>query len=272
MGETKGVGTATVVAADAPYQATDAGGIDDMATPTSKRTTSPAFQFYPKEFLSSSKVLRMSNTEIGVYTKLLCLTWLDHGLPTDLGQVARMVGVPARQFTKMWSGPLGECFYEKGGKFQNLRLDKERKIQADYRAKKQAAANERWSKQQTCTAPAVHMERNAPLPQIASADRNPQERHTRPTTLIRKRRLDAAWEGARVWVPQRTHNDFLGYRGGNEPDLFAWYAEVDEGYRGEIDPNMFEFWRARYRQKWPSGDDKPKSRWGNWAAEKGSAS
>lgn len=92
------------------------------------------------------------------------------------------------------------------------------------------------------------------------------ERLTAHAPLIAKRRLDAAWEGGRVWVPQRAHNDFIGYRGGNEPELFAWYASVDADFRGEINPDMFAFWRARYREKWPpSAEAKADGRTPAWA-------
>lgn len=229
------------------------------------RNGSPAFQFYPKEFLSSSKVLRMSNTEVGVYIKLLSLCWLDGSLPNDVAKMAPMVGVPAKQFARMWPNVLQECFVVKGERLINMRLEKERRVQADYRAKKKAAADARWSKHEPSSADAVHDVRNAlqsPVTSSQSADR--KNTHGRGSNLIPPRRKDAAWEGGRVWVPQRTHNDFVGYRNGNESELLAWYETVDREYASEIDPDMFNFWRARYREKWPTSSAAPKSKWGDW--------
>lgn len=40
---------------------------------------SPAFQFYPKDFLTDDKVLEMSNEVLGMYVKLLCIDWLNDG-------------------------------------------------------------------------------------------------------------------------------------------------------------------------------------------------
>jgi uncharacterized protein YdaU (DUF1376 family) len=117
-------------------------GGDDMATPAQKRT--PAFQFYPNDFLGSSKVQRMSLTERGAYITLLSHCWLDHGLPTDLKTLAAILHVKSIQFERMWSGALHECFYEKNGKLQNARLDRERKKQSDFSRRQSDKAHASW--------------------------------------------------------------------------------------------------------------------------------
>ncbi len=110
-----------------------------MATPTTNRTTkSPAFQFYPKDFLSSSKVQRMSLTEIGVYTLLLAHCWLDNGLPSDIDQIAKLVKMTGPRFRKLWEGPLSECFYYRGNRLFNARLEHEYAEQLKWRAKQTA--------------------------------------------------------------------------------------------------------------------------------------
>jgi hypothetical protein len=93
--------------------------------------------------------------------------------------------------------------------------------------------------------------------------------------LIAKRRKDAAWEGQRVWVPQRLHADFIADR--NTPDaeteLLVWYENVaDEWTTGRCKDTptggeMFAFWRARYVEKWPA-PVKPSKRLPAWATEK----
>ena len=119
--------------------------------PTSKSTRSPAFQFYPGDFLSSSKVQRMSLTEMGAYLKLLCLNWLDGSLPDDVAILASMVGLKQPQFAKMWAGPLHECFEVRGGRLVNPRLEKERKAQAEFRKKQKDKADIRWDKHRNTT-------------------------------------------------------------------------------------------------------------------------
>ena len=118
-----------------------------MATPSSKFTRSPAFQFYPKDFLSSSKVQQMSLAEIGAYLKLLCHNWLDGSLLDDVAVLARIVGMKQAQFAKMWAGPLHECFETRNGRLVNQRLEKERKAQADFRKKQKDKADTRWHNQ-----------------------------------------------------------------------------------------------------------------------------
>ena len=105
---------------------------------TAKSNKSPAFQFYPKDFLSSPKVALMTSTERGVYITLLSRCWLDNGLPTDLHVLARFVGMRIAQFERLWShGTLHECFTERSGRLHNARLDQERRVQAEFR-KRQA--------------------------------------------------------------------------------------------------------------------------------------
>lgn len=49
-----------------------------------KKEKSPAFQFYPKDFLTDEKVVCMTNEQLGQYVRLLCLDWLNDGLQKDL--------------------------------------------------------------------------------------------------------------------------------------------------------------------------------------------
>lgn len=81
---------------------------------------SPAFQLYPKEFLSDVNVVDMTDKECGRYIKLLCHCWIEDGLSKDLRVV------------KGWlnhSPSIARCFYEKDGKFHHKRLDEEREKQ-----------------------------------------------------------------------------------------------------------------------------------------------
>jgi len=80
----------------------------------------------------------------------------------------------------------------------------------------------------------------------------------RPAPLVTRRRRDAAWEGPRVYVPQRLHADFLALRGAeSEPVLLDWYQRVSEAWTDgpragdEPGPDMFRFWKDRYGEEWP---------------------
>lgn len=80
-----------------------------------------------------------------------------------------------------------------------------------------------------------------------------------PAPIISRRRKDAAWEGPRLYVPQRLHSDLIALRGpGSESKLLAWYLLVSDewtdGARKDDEPgaDMFAFWKARYGEEWPA--------------------
>ncbi len=108
---------------------------------------SPAFQFYPKEFLSDGNVSGMALHELGAYIKLICICWNDGSLPMQTDRLANMVGVPVKVFEKLWP-PVRACFQERAGRFVHPRLDKEREKQETHRQrasdKGAAGANKRW--------------------------------------------------------------------------------------------------------------------------------
>ena len=53
---------------------------------------SPAFQFYPQDYLSSARVAEMSLEEEGAYIRLLCYCWTTGSIPADPERCARLVG------------------------------------------------------------------------------------------------------------------------------------------------------------------------------------
>lgn len=236
---------------------------DDQDMPSPKSTRSPAFQFYPKDFLSSSKVGRMSLTERGAYITLLAHCWLDGSLKEDPAILARIVGMKEKQFTRMWcNGPLHECFDAKNGRLTNDRLERERKVQADYR-KRQVENGHKGGRPRkglgsfglSKTEPTKSSPSASAISDLQSASAGGGFR-TAP--LVARRRMDAAFEGPRVYVPQRVHTDFLGFRNGNADELHKWYEAVSEEWAtgakrtAETGPDMIAFWKARYAEKWPA--------------------
>lgn len=250
-----------VVAEPAPNQAT----LTEDAVANAKSTKSPAFQFYPKDFLSSSKVRKMSLTEIGAYTVLLATSWLDGSLPNDLPELARTLGVKEAQFRRMWAGPLGQCFYEKNGRLLNDRLEDERKKQAEFRRrqgdngrlggrpKKAVGSDEKGLGFSGLTQ--TEPKKSSSSAFASSSALCTLQKDTYGQPIIARRRLDAAWEGAKgLYVPQRKHADFIQLR--NHPDadreLCAWYESVAESWQGSPGADMMKFWTARYDEKWPA--------------------
>lgn len=93
----------------------------------------PAFQFYPKDFLTDGRVAAMTLQERGAYITLLCLCWMDASLPSDTARLARMVGEPAAAFVRIWPA-IEPCFKKQDGRFVHPALDEERAQQAARRA------------------------------------------------------------------------------------------------------------------------------------------
>ena len=102
---------------------------------------SPAFQFYPTDFLADINVQAMTMEERGIYITLLCHCWIEDGLPNDDGD-------PIAGLLK--NHRVAKCFIKKNGKFRNPRLDKERKKQLAYHKSQQEAglrgAERRWGR------------------------------------------------------------------------------------------------------------------------------
>ena len=80
----------------------------------------PAFQFYPKDFVSDLNVASMTMEERGQYITLLSHCWIEDGIPISSPLV--------KQWLKKGS-ILEGCFYKKNGKIRNKRLDEEREKQ-----------------------------------------------------------------------------------------------------------------------------------------------
>lgn len=120
----------------------------------------PAFQFYPKDFLTDRKVLVMPNEVVGMYIKLLSIDWLEDGFPR--GEMLRLSGYDWQDRNGLLRSDdghstaialLSECFIahpSKDGFVTNPKLQKIRKEQEENRVKKQKAgengAKARWNK------------------------------------------------------------------------------------------------------------------------------
>ncbi len=120
---------------------------------------SPAFQFYPKDFLTSERQIGMSATEAGIYMRLICHCWLSTTLPNIPRILAKMAGVSDEEFSSGWP-VVRECFYiNPQGRLQHARLDKEREKQETFRQeqsrKGQLGAEARWPRPSSGHATAI---------------------------------------------------------------------------------------------------------------------
>lgn len=88
---------------------------------------SPAFQFYPNDWLSSPAIMLMTPAEEGAYIRLLSICWMNNGLPDDdkeLEELSRL----GKEWEKS-AKKIRSCFVKRRGKLINKRQEKERKKQ-----------------------------------------------------------------------------------------------------------------------------------------------
>lgn len=98
---------------------------------------SPAFQFYPADWLSSPKVALMTPAEEGAYIRLLSYDWSNDGIPDDDAQLAALSRL-GEGWLNSGSTVVKKCFEphpRKDGFLTNRRLEKERLKQQNWRNK-----------------------------------------------------------------------------------------------------------------------------------------
>ena len=108
----------------------------------------PAFQFYPKDWLSDADVICMTFAQKGAYITLICYCWLEGQLPNNDDYIRKLLGnVP--KWKSLWNG-IKHKFEVEGDFLVQPRLERERIKQFHYRKKKSEAGKKgmakRWGK------------------------------------------------------------------------------------------------------------------------------
>lgn len=93
---------------------------------------SPAFQWYPADYLGSQRVQLMTLEEEGAYRRLLDYCWLHGSIPADISLLARLIGKGA---STTLATTVSTMFQPKGDRLVHDRLDSERRKQEQWRAK-----------------------------------------------------------------------------------------------------------------------------------------
>lgn len=101
---------------------------------------SPAFQFYPRDFLADARVASMSPAACGVYIRLLCHCWIEGSVENDSEMIRRLVGFSGRNWSAVWC-QARTCFVIHDGRLVQPRIERERAKQAEFRAKKAQAGS-----------------------------------------------------------------------------------------------------------------------------------
>ncbi len=98
---------------------------------------SPAFQFYPQDFMSDANVELMTLEQRGAYLMLLCRDWIEDGLPDDDDELAILSG--ARDRWPHIKDRVMRCFRKDDNGIYNPRLREERIKQREFRDAKSVA-------------------------------------------------------------------------------------------------------------------------------------
>ncbi len=111
------------------------------------KETAPAFQFYPRDWLAGSGARLMTLEERGAYMDLLAHAWLDHGIPSDDAEIARLLQITKRQWTRLSIRVKPKFIIESHGKLQNDRQERERAKQAKHRDRASRGGHAKATKQ-----------------------------------------------------------------------------------------------------------------------------
>lgn len=214
---------------------------------------SPAFQFYPKDFLADGNVAGMSMAERGAYITLLCVCWREGSLPMDTKRLAHMVGATHQAFARVWPA-VQACFEEQDGRLVHKRLDKERAKQAEFRAQQSAAgkasAAKRASRQPKGNGrstgvqpePQPNGNRNpsllSPISDLQSPDFVRRQRGQPPLAMNLKRLKFWRWMAEAMIAQLGPHAD--------EFDLDAWVHERDDTETRVITGDWWAYWLSAF--------------------------
>ena len=242
---------------------------------------SPAFQFYPKDYLSDLKTRAMSYKERGMYWELCSHIWLEKLLPAEPQALARILGVPLSEFKKHWPA-LQSCFrVVDDGRLEHPRLEIERRKQAQYRDGQsdngRRGAARRWGGRRDGDPMATPsrndgdpilepMAKNSSSSPISVSSTTPTKNvgveHARhATTLIPRRNARRMNEGGVVPLIDTQFGEFVSRVSPKYPDrdaaydaITAWMRRVDEEVRAagkSIAADPFKWWDARFKADWP---------------------
>lgn len=104
---------------------------------------SPAFQFYPSDFLIGTAL--MSAEAVGIYIRLLCYQWSHGGLPNDKSKLAVLASVLLKQIDDNWVDLSEKFCVCDDGLLRNKRMETVKSIQSEL-SKKRSLAGKKGGK------------------------------------------------------------------------------------------------------------------------------
>lgn len=169
---------------------------------TKKPKRSPAFQFYPSNFLGSPKVMVMTAEEVGIYTLLMCLEWEQDGRFTEeeARELMSARRITDEQFDAAWPR-VSRCFIAKSdGTYHNARLDAERKKQNEWRRKSSKGGKLSAAKRLKGGSTVVQPQGNRPVEHSVSVSDSVTTKTTTPRVKREKKSEKPATPRPANWV------------------------------------------------------------------------
>lgn len=222
-------------------------------------TKSPAFQFYPKDWLSSLNITLMTAEQEGAYLRLLCYCWDsgDCSLPNDDEQLIKM----SRVSKGGWE-MVRKCFIphpEKEGFLTNKRMLEELEQQRSWKVKssiggKKSAQKRAENKEHSKGGWEMVATKSNPATASATASATSKEEEKKESKATRGSRFTIA-ELPEDWKLFCTQE-----RLDLDPNaLFAEFRDYWISVPGKagVKLDWFATWRNRVRDKRPSGGRAP---------------
>lgn len=181
---------------------------------------SPAFRFYPSDFLSDEHVALMTNQEIGCYLKLLCYCWREGSIPSDLNKIAKLVGEDGSAIAQLWLA-IKPCFTkcpDQPDRLYQKRLEIERKKQLEYKLARSAAgkkgAEARHSKgfEAKVAEPKPSSARAKAELSSSLSSAQLELKQSLSFSLSNKKKQAKKEIGLPDWIPKAEWNDYLAMR------------------------------------------------------------
>ncbi len=210
-------------------------------------TKSPAFQFYPRDYLSDAKTRAMTFKQRGMYWDLVSHCWLEQGLPEDPLEIARILGIvtPQRFVTNDWP-VISRCFrLVPGGGHQHGRLDVERRKQAEYRESR-AVSGSLGGLAKASNA------RNVASKEASKVVAKPTSSSSSASATSDQKRVPRLAFGGKVLeVPRFLDEEFTKRLNGQAFDLLAFYDALDARLAQTGEPWDLKWIRQQFEAEAP---------------------
>lgn len=214
-------------------------------------TKSPAFQFYPNDWLSSPKIATMTPAEEGAYIRLLCYDWANDGIPDNDQQLAALSRL-GEGWLKGGCPLVRQCFNQhptKPGHLTNQRLQKERQKQSEWHEKSRSGGLQSGRIRKLTTETKGGSTTLEPKGNSSSSSSSSSSDSTTPTPSPVERELDDHLKTSRMVLRWRQWQTVR--RGLKKPknwlDLFN---EQCEWLGQHTEPVAFEILSASIRNGW----------------------